>query len=659
MTVINTNIGALRAQNGSRVANMGLQTAMERLSTGKRINSAKDDAAGLAITSRMTSTIRGLAVAVRNANDGISMAQTAEGALGEVTNMLQRMRELAVQASNGTNSTSDRETLQAEMNQILAEVDGTAKSASYNGINLLDGSAKVVTLQTGSKAGDTMSFGIAATSTKSLGLQGYRVEGQLTTGRVGDSTTLAVDDVLINGKAAFASVPAAATATALATAINSNTGVHGVKATAYNTLTGTLPNATTFSAGDLTINSASIGAAGSVEELVANINRDAAGVTAVLKDDGTIALTNDTGNNIVIGGTSAATIAKAGFTSGTFTGFVALDSLTGSDISVQANNSANGFVGGAGTLADVKTLGLNETIAGASFSSSAVGSTALAATDDLKINGVLVGKSTDGSALSKAAAINAVSSQTGVQATAKTAVKLTVDLAGTAPAATDTVINGATVDLSGATTLAGVVTAINAAGINGVLASADDAGNLILTSDQGANITVQDAGGELFTAATTLAGEAGTGTLAAGSVFTGRVTLASENGSAVQVDGSAASIAKVGLAKQGGSGEVVGGGLSILSASGAKVALQAIDKAIDKVSASRGDLGAVQNRLETRVNVLTSSSTNVTEARSRIEDTDFSSETTQLAKAQILTQAATAMLAQANQSQQGVLSLLR
>jgi flagellin len=659
MTVINTNIGALRAQNGSRVANMGLQTAMERLSTGKRINSAKDDAAGLAITSRMTSTIRGLAVAVRNANDGISMAQTAEGALGEVTNMLQRMRELAVQASNGTNSTSDRETLQAEMNQILAEVDGTAKSASYNGINLLDGSAKVVTLQTGSKAGDTMTFGIAATSTKSLGLQGYRVEGQLTTGRVGDSTTLAVDDVLINGKAAFASAPAAATATALATAINSNTGVHGVKATAYNTLTGTLPNATTFSAGDLTINSASIGAAGSVEELVANINRDAAGVTAVLKDDGTIALTNDTGNNIVIGGTSAATIAKAGFTSGTFTGFVALDSLTGSDISVQANNSANGFVGGAGTLADVKTLGLNETIAGASFSSSAVGSTALAATDDLKINGVLVGKSTDGSALSKAAAINAVSSQTGVQATAQTAVKLTVDLAGTAPAATDTVINGATVDLSGATTLAGVVTAINAAGINGVLASADDAGNLILTSDQGANITVQDAGGELFTAATTLAGEAGTGSLAAGSVFTGRVTLASENGSAVQVDGSAASIAKVGLAKQGGSGEVVGGGLSILSASGAKVALQAIDKAIDKVSASRGDLGAVQNRLETRVNVLTSSSTNVTEARSRIEDTDFSSETTQLAKAQILTQAATAMLAQANQSQQGVLSLLR
>jgi flagellin len=651
--VINTNIGALRAQNGSRVANQGLQTAMERLSTGKRINSAKDDAAGLAIASRMTSEVKGLSVAIRNANDGISMAQTAEGALGEVTNMLQRMRELSVQAANGTNSSSDRATLQAEMDQLMKEIEGTAKSATYNGINLLDGSAKNVQLQVGAKASDTLSFGIAATSTKSLGLQGFRVEGQLTTGRVGDSTGLAVDDVLINGKAAFASAATAATATALATAINSNTGVHGVKATAYNTLTGTLPNATAFSAGDITVNGNSIGAAGSVQELVANINRDAAGVTATLKDDGTISLSNDTGNNIVIGGTSAATIAKAGFTSGTYTGFVALESLTGDEISVQANNPANGFPSGAGTLADVKTFGLNEAVEGAAFSSSMVSATAFAATDDLKINGVLVGKSTDASALSKAAAINAVSAQTGVQASAKTEVKLTVDLAGAAPAATDTV------DLSAAATLADVVTAINGAGINGVVASADDAGNLILTSSQGANISVQDAGGNLFTAATTLAGEAGTGSLAAGLSFRGRLTLTSDEGSDIRVEGSAASVAKAGLAAQGGSSDLVGGGLSIKTAAGAKVALEAIDKAIDKVSATRGDLGAVQNRLETRVNVLTSTVTNVTEARSRIEDADFSQETTQLAKAQILTQAATAMLAQANQSKQGVLSLLQ
>lgn len=657
MTVINTNIGALRAQNGSRTANMTMQTAMERLSTGKRINSAKDDAAGLAIASRMSSEVRGLAVAIRNANDGISMAQTAEGALGEVGNMLQRMRELAVQASNGTNSASDRQTLQAELNQLVAEVDGVSKTAQFNGIKLLDGSSQSVKLQTGVKAGDSVTFSIGAATSKDLGLQGYKVDGQLVTGRVGSVSGLAVDDVLINGKAAFATAAGANTATALATAINTNTSNTGVKATAYNSLLGAQPNATTFAAGAITINGDSVGAAGSVDELVANINRDAAGVTAVLNDDGSISLSNDTGADIVIAGSAPAT---AGFTAGTYTGYVALKSVDGSDIRVQAKNTANGFVGGAGTLADVKAFGLNETGNGVAFSSSAVDTTAaLATTDDVKINGVLVGKSTDGSALSKAAAINAISAQTGVTASAKTVVKVTVDLAGTAPAATDTVINGAVVALNTATTLDAVVTAINNAGINGVKASADENGALILTSEQGANITVRDIAGNLFTSVTSLEGEVGTGTVAAGRTIGGRVTLSSASGSDIRVEGSSASVAKVGLATQGGDNQLLGGALSIATVANAQVAMLAIDKAIDKVSANRGDLGAIQNRLETRVNVLTSTATNVSEARSRIEDTDFSAETTQLAKAQILSQAATAMLAQANQSAQGVLSLLR
>ncbi|XHS01858.1 flagellin [Sphingomonas sp. DBB INV C78] len=654
MTVINTNVGAMRAQNGSRVANQTLQTAMERLSTGKRINSAKDDAAGLAIASRMTSEVKGLAVAIRNANDGISMAQTAEGALGEVTNMLQRMRELAVQSSNGTNSASDRETLQAELTQLVSEVNGVAATTSFNGIKLLDGSSKNVQLQTGTKAGDTVSFSIGGTSAKDLGLNGYKVDGQLTTGRVGTVSGLATDDVLINGKAAFATAPTANTATALATAINTNTSNTNVKATAYNTLKGAQPNATTFVAGALTVNGQSIGASGSVEELVKNINRDASGVTAALNDDGTISLSNDTGADIVIAGTAPT---SAGFTANTYRGYVALSSVDGSDIKVQAKNDANGFVGGAGTLADVKALGLNETSDGAKFSSSAVDTTAaLATTDDVKINGVAVGKSTDGSALSKAAAINAVSSQTGVQATAKTVVKVAVDLTA---ASAGVVINGATVDLSAAVNLADVVTSINGAGINGVRATSDDNGALILTSDQGANITVEDAN-SMITGVTSFEGEAGTGTLGGGGItIGGRITLASADGAAIRVEGSSASVAKVGLATQGGDDALLAGSLSITTKEGAQNALKAIDKAIDKVSATRGDLGAIQNRLETRVNVLTSSQTNITEARSRIEDTDFSKETTSLAKAQILSQAATAMLAQANQSAQGVLSLLR
>ena len=655
MTVINTNVGALRAQNGSRSASMQLSTAMERLSTGKRINSAKDDAAGLAIASRMNAEVRGMNVAIRNANDGISLAQTAEGALGEVSNMLQRMRELAVQSANGTNSSTDRAALQAELTQLVAEVDGVSKSTTFNGVQLLDGSSKNVSLQIGTRATDNLSFGISAADAKSLGLQGYAVAGQLTTGRVGAPSGLAVDDVLINGKAAFATAATADTAAALATAINTNTAQTNVKATAYNTLTSAQPNATTFAAGALTINGSSVGAAGSVEELVANINRDASGVIASLNDNGTIALSNNTGANIVIAGTAPS---SAGFTAATYTGYVAINSVDGSDIKVQAKNAANGFVGGAGTLADVKAFGLNESGDGKVFAGSAVSTTALSATDDLKINGVLIGKSDAASAASKAAAINKLTDQTGVLASAKTTVKVGVDFA-TAPAATDTVINGVTVDLSGATKLSDVVTAINTAAPGSVVASADSQGNLILSATDGSDIKVQDAGGSMFLTATSLEGEAGSGSLAAGLTVGGRITLASSTGASIRVEGSSATLTKAGLALQGGSSDLLGGAMSITTVAGARGALAQIDKALDKVSSARGALGAVQNRLETRVNVLTSSSTNITEAQSRIEDADFSVETTKLAKAQILSQAATAMLAQANQSQQGVLSLLR
>ena len=138
MTVINTNTAALRAQNGSRVANQALQVAMERLSTGRRINSAKDDAAGLAIASSMTSQIRGMNQAMRNANDGISFAQTAEGALGEVTNMLQRIRELAVQSKSGTYSDADRTNLNAEASQLQAQISEVLSATKFNGVAVFD-----------------------------------------------------------------------------------------------------------------------------------------------------------------------------------------------------------------------------------------------------------------------------------------------------------------------------------------------------------------------------------------------------------------------------------------------------------------------------------------------------------------------------------------
>jgi flagellin len=161
MTVINTNISALRAQNAGLSANSMLGTAMERLSTGRRINSAKDDAAGLAIASSMTSQLRGMNQGIRNANDGISMAQTAEGALEEVTNMMQRIRELAVQSTSGTYRDEDKTNIQAEVTELTSQITDILDNTQFNRINLFDGSAGtagVVTIQTGANAVDTVSL---------------------------------------------------------------------------------------------------------------------------------------------------------------------------------------------------------------------------------------------------------------------------------------------------------------------------------------------------------------------------------------------------------------------------------------------------------------------------------------------------------------------
>ncbi|HAD15715.1 MAG: flagellin FliC [Erythrobacteraceae bacterium] len=161
MNVINTNIGAMKAANSANAAGKALGTAMERLSTGKRINSAKDDAAGLAIATSMTSQVRGMNQGIRNANDGISMAQTAEGALGEVSNMLQRVRELAVQAASETYSSDDRDNLQSEIDALQTQMTNVLTNSEFNGVKLFDGSAGTagaVKIQTGANSTDTVTL---------------------------------------------------------------------------------------------------------------------------------------------------------------------------------------------------------------------------------------------------------------------------------------------------------------------------------------------------------------------------------------------------------------------------------------------------------------------------------------------------------------------
>ena len=192
MAVINTNISAIRASNASISANKALATSMERLSTGKRINSSKDDAAGLAIATSMTSQVRGMNQGIRNANDGIAMAQTAEGALGEVTNMMQRVRELAVQSTSGTYSATDKSNLQAEVTQLSAQITSTLSNTTFNGVNLFDGTAGTagaVSIQAGANASDaiTLTFGNVAGDANVTAVTGV----DLTTA---DNTVLATID---------------------------------------------------------------------------------------------------------------------------------------------------------------------------------------------------------------------------------------------------------------------------------------------------------------------------------------------------------------------------------------------------------------------------------------------------------------------------------
>jgi len=242
--IINSNIASLSAQRNLNSSQSSLNTSLERLSSGLRINSAKDDAAGLAISERMTSQIRGLNQAIRNANDGISLSQTAESALAEVGNNLQRMRELAVQASNGSNTQEDRDALNSEFTQLQAEIQRVAEQTKFNGTNLLDGSFTGVAFQIGANSGETITIAsIANASTAALGGTLTRETGNVNaTAITGFATAIAAGDITINGTdigAIAGAANAQERAGQLAEAINRVSNTTGVSAS-YDTVTGDL-----------------------------------------------------------------------------------------------------------------------------------------------------------------------------------------------------------------------------------------------------------------------------------------------------------------------------------------------------------------------------------------------------------------------------------
>jgi flagellin len=439
------------------------------------------------------------------------------------------------------------------------------------------------------------------------------------------------------------------------TAINLITGSSGVSAAAYNIVSGAAGQSGVTD-GTMTIEGTTIAATGSMQELVDTINRDVAGITAKLDGDGALQLSNDTGNDIVIGGASlGSTNAGSGLTSDTYAGYVALTSTDGAPIEIGK--------GAAGTDADIQQMGFVASVGSDQLTGASVSSNTITSSDQIQINGVDLGAVSGTTAADKAFAINAISGESGVLASATTTVAYEVDIS---KATTDAgmTINGVAVDFTSLSvaSLDGVVTEINGAGIQGVVASSDNTtGSLILTSQAGSDVVVKGGTTDAF------GGIGGSTTVASGATETtsGKISLTGNDGADVLVTSNATTeaakdtaLAKMGFTSVGGNSEAVGTGLSVTSVANANNTIDRIDDALDKISGGRANLGAIQNRLSSTISNLSNVSQNISAANSRIRDADFATETSALSKSQVLQQAGTAMLSQANASTQSVLSLL-
>ena len=561
--VINTNIMSLNAQRQLNKSQLTQNEAMERLSSGLRINSAKDDAAGLAISTGMQSQISGINMAVRNSNDGISMAQTAEGSMDEMTNILQRMRELSVQAANDTNSASNKESIQKEIDQLYTEIDRIANTTQFNGTNLLDGSSASTTLQIGANSGESLTFTIDAVKTSDLGLDGGVNKGDLNGGRITALTAdLPKDSVAING-VDIGTIEAPGGAAEMARVINLDTASTGVVADAYNLIEGTFGSDITgisdgfqISVGDG--NTVTLAPTSSMANLAETINRDVEGVTATIGDGGQLILNNDSGDAITVGGDVAATGMEGAPT--TYEGYIGLTSQSEEPIEVSPGSD-----GTAGSAVETKQFGFLITN-GNAVTSEATTNGLIDEDDMLTING-----------------FDVISTGTTINDQINTINKMTPDT--------------------------GVTATASAAGTE-IIFTADDDSDMVIAS--------------------------------------GADTVALRE----------AALDKLGVNEVGGTA-VTDLALTVTTSANAIRTLDRIDEALDKISASRANLGAIQNRLDSTISNLENVSQNLSASNSRIQDADFAAETSKMSKAQILQQAGTSMLSQANASTQNVLSLLQ
>lgn len=559
MSVINTNITSMISQKNLNTSKNALTTAMERLSSGMRINSAKDDAAGQAIANRMTSQVKGLAQAQRNANDGISVAQTAEGALNQINDNLQRIRELTVQSANGTNSKEDLDSIQGEIGQRLEEIDRISKETSFNGVKVLE-SNQNLRIQVGANDNEVIQIGLKKIDRTSLGLSGFNINDADVANTAATDADLTADGFTAtagpNGTEVWSkSVTTANTAATAADALNSLVDTNSISTAATTTGLGVAATGNNY-----TYNAAT-----------ESFSFDAAGVASANIDTYIQAAATDAGSpvkvTVTLGGNSQV-------------------AMVASDGSMKTESGQTLFWDGSSNLT-----------------------------------------TTDAGGATPAANISNVTAYLAA--------------AGTG--------NGDTISLEG-TTFTGTAAGVDVT--NATISKTDfDALDVAFTTSTGYSVAAGAGGAVTLTAnGTTVNKSAADGSLttAANTVVT---TTYYEQTNGMITDGQGAQLYKD-----------AGGTLTFDAATAGTATanpLAALDNALKEVDELRSDLGAIQNRFDSAITNLKTNETNLTAARSRIEDADYAVEVANMTRAQILQQAGTSVLAQANQVPQGVLSLLR
>ena len=512
---VNTNVSSLNAQRNLAKSGEGLATSMERLASGMRINSAKDDAAGMQISTRLTSQISGLGVAQRNANDGISMAQTAEGALQSSTDILQRMRELALQSANGSNSTSDREALQKEVTALQTELTRIADTTTFGGQKLLNGDYGTQQFQVGSDSNQTIGVTLNSAAAEDIGLRGKGFDLAAITGFSGASET-----------------------------------------------------AKTFADTD----SLSVTAGGKTNNIDLTTGMSAADLAGQF---------NSTEGVFGVGATTQVAVGGFGATNTTATDVVTLN-VAGVEISATAAGTGDGTVAALNTAIDTATT---EALAAKGITASVVTNTGDAG-DDLLVFTNASGENID----------------------------VTMEIQGGASDGLDGTVSA----YDGTAVIAGGVT---------VSAAADATENKTATITGRLDFTDAVLDSNFSTLSVT--GE-------------GNLNGPGTTNATLDTTTSLSSIAN----------------LDISSAGGSQSAIDVIDAALQQIGDERAELGAVQNRFSQTISNLANIQENASASRSRIQDTDYATETAQMTKNQILQQAGTSILSQANQLPQAALSLL-